>query len=184
MVVGDVAYGAYASRASEWPELELAALAGKLTPRLLQEVMGLELGAKGGCDRWRLLDIPVRFHGASGLALRHLCRDRKTDFGYVKLRPVEELTAERLVAAVFPSGQEARGEALKLLTRGLIDAFEMDWIALRELCHQPGYGVGEELTEMRMQAKREADARGLIPDQIGDGSSRLRIIEEAEVAVS
>ena len=168
LVTGDVAYGSYARHRPLEPELELASFGGKLTPRQLQEVMGEQLKAAGQGTRWTLLEIPIRFQWESSVALRNLCRDVKTDFGFIKLCPAEELTAERVVAAVFPSGaNEARGEALRLLTLGLIDAFDMDWMALRELCHKPAYRVGDELTEMRMEAKREADVRGLIPDQIG-----------------
>ena len=183
LVTGDVAYGSYARRRLIAPELELASFGGKLTPRLLQEVMGQELKASGRGMRWTLLEVSVRFQWENGVALRNLCRDVKTDFGYAKLCPAEELTAERVVAAVFPSeGNEARGEALRLITLGLIEAFDMNWIALRELCHKPGYHVGEELTEMRVEAKREADARGLIPDQIGGPlTSRiaLKVLEPA-----
>ncbi len=183
LVTGDVAYASYARRCVDQPEIDLAAFGGKLSPRLLQEIMGHDLRAAGQGTRWTLLEIPVRFQWESGVALRNLCRDVKTDYGYIKLCPAEELTAERVVAAVFPSdGNEARGEALRLLTLGLVQAFDMNWIALRELCHKPGYHVGDELTDLRMQAKREADARGLIPDQIGESSSvGLRIVEESDV---
>jgi hypothetical protein len=168
IVTGELAYSSYADITSDEPYLELAALAGKLTPRLLQEIMAGQLGAEGSVGRWTLLEVPIHFQFESGLVLRDLCRDFTTSQGTVKLWPAEELTAERVLAAVFPAENPvARGEALTLLTQGLIDAFEMNWIALRELCHRPEYRVGEELSQLRMKAKAEADAQGLIPDQIG-----------------
>ena len=168
IVTGDLAYSSYADTTSEPTCLELAPYAGKLTPRLLQEVMVGELQAEGSVNHWLLLGIPIRFHFESSLALRDLCRDFTTEFGVVKLRPAEEITAERVLAAVFPSSNAtARGEALTLMTQALVDAFEMDWIALRDLCSQPGYRVGEELAQLRSLAKREADVLGTARDQIG-----------------
>jgi hypothetical protein len=168
IVTGELAYNSYAATASTEPELELAAFAGKLTPRLLQEIMVGQLGAEGGVNRWTLLDIPIRFHFESGLALHDLCRDFTTRHGIVKLWPAEEITAKRVLAAVFPEFNPiARGEALTLLTQALVDAFQMNWIALREICHGPEYRVGEELTQLRIEAKEDADARGLSFDQIG-----------------
>lgn len=168
IVTGELAYTSYADITSTAPELELAAFGGKLTPRLLREVMAGELNAHGSISRWVLVGIPIQFHFESSLVLRDLCRDFHTEYGSVKLWPAEEITAERVLAAVFPSSNPiARGEALTLITQGLVDAFQMNWIALRELCHRPEYRVGEELIEMRIEAKQEADARGLIPDPIG-----------------
>ncbi len=170
VVTGELAYNSYADTPATAPELELAAFAGKLTPRLLQDVMVGQLRAAGSVSRWSLLGIPIRFHFESGLILRNLCRDFQTKHGTVKLWPAEELTAERVLAAVFPSSNPvARGEALTLLTQGLVDAFQMNWIALRELCHRPEYRVGEELSVLRMEAKQEADARGLSTDPVGYG---------------
>lgn len=168
IVTGELAYTSYAATSLKTGDLELAAYSGKLTPRLLQEIMGGQLHAQGSVSHWTLLGISIRFHFESALALRNLCRDFTTNYGVVKLRPAEEITAERILAAVFPSSNSmARGEALTLLTQGLVDAFQMDWIALRDLCHRPEYQVGEELAQLRTQANLEASARGLVRDQIG-----------------
>ena len=168
IVTGELAFSSYADQDSQPAALELAPYSGKLSPRLLQEVMRGELRAEGGVDRWLLLEIPIQFHFESSLALRDLCRDFQTGFGVVKLRPAEEITAERVLAAVFPSENPvARGEALTILTQALVDAFQMDWIALRDLCHRPDYHVGEELAWLRTEAKKEADALGTAVDQIG-----------------
>ena len=168
IVTGQLAFDSYAARTSPDAELELAAFAGKLTPRLLQEVMGGQLEAEGSLTRWTLLGVPVRFRFESSLALRNLCREMMTQHGVVKLWPAEEITAERVLAAVFPTANPAaERDALALLTNALIDAFDMDWIALRNLCHEPQYRVGEELTELRVMAKRNADTLGLTKDPFG-----------------
>jgi hypothetical protein len=168
IVTGQLAFDSYANRTSPDAELELAAFAGKLTPRLLQEIMGGELNAEGSLTRWTLLGVPIRFRFESSLALRNLCREMTTKHGIVKLWPAEEITAERVLAAVFPAANPAaERDALALLTNALIDAFDMDWIALRKLCHEPQYRVGEELTELRLQAKRNADTLGLTKDPFG-----------------
>jgi hypothetical protein len=91
-----------------------------------------------------------------------------TDYGVVKLLPAEEITADRILAAVYPAPNDtAREQALTLLMNGLIDAFQMDWIALGKLCHQPEYRIGEELARLRQEAKRRADELGLGVDPIG-----------------
>jgi len=168
VVTGELAFNSYASSVSKTSELEFAAYAGKLTPRLLQKIMRGELGAQGSVSRWELLGIAVRFQFESAVALKNLCRDIATPYGVVKLRPAEEITAERILGAVFPSKNEmARGEALTLLTQALVDSFQMDWLALQNLCHQPEYRIGEELAQLRSEAKREADARGLVVNQVG-----------------
>jgi hypothetical protein len=168
IVTGQLAFDSYAARTSPDAELELAAFEGKLTPRLLQEIMGGELQAEGSLTRWTLLGIPIRFRFESSLALRNLCRDLRTQHGVVRLWPAEEITAERVLAAVFPAANPAaERDALAILTNALIDAFDMDWIALRKLCHEPQYRVGEELIELRVQAKRNADALGLTKDPFG-----------------
>jgi hypothetical protein len=54
------------------------------------------------------------------------------------------------------------------LIHGLVEAFRMDWIALRKVCHHPDYRVGEELAQLRVEAKQRADTLGLMPDPYGE----------------
>jgi len=172
IVTGQLAYDSYANTASSEPELELAPLVGKWTCRTLQEIMVGQLHAEGSLYRWKTGGIPIRFQHDPGLTLRDLCRDYTTDHGMVKLFPVEELAAQRILAAVHPvPNPTARQEAQQLLINGLTDAFKMDWTALRNLCHQPDYRVGEELAQMRSAAKQEADALGLGVDSIGQSQT-------------
>jgi hypothetical protein len=162
VVTGELAYASYADAPAAYPELELAPLSGKLPPRLMQEIMSGQLGAEGA--------IPVRFHNEFSLVLRDLCRDFNTDHGVVKLIPAEEITAERILAAVFPASNPiAHREAITMLVNGLTEAFRMDWIALRKICYHPDYRVGEELAQLRVEAKRRADALGLA-DPFGNPS--------------
>jgi hypothetical protein len=171
IVTGELAYASYADVSAHDPELELAPLNGKLTPHLLQEIMGGQLEAHGTIDRWNVANILVRFHREFGFALRDLCRDFNTDHGIVKLFPAEEITADRILAAVYPVPNPiAHRQAITLLVNGLTEAFRMDWSALRKLCHHPDYHVGEELAQLRMEAKRRADALGLA-DPFGNPSS-------------
>ncbi len=168
IVTGELAFNSYANFASAQPELELAPFAGKLTPRILQEIMSGQLQAVGAIDRWNLVGIPIRFRTEATLTLRELCRNFNTDHGVVKLWPAEEITAERIVAAVYPSPDPvAHEEAIALLMNGLSDAFHMDWVALRKHCHLPEYRVGEELAQMRTEAKLKADELGLMLDPVG-----------------
>jgi hypothetical protein len=168
IVLGDLALSTYTNTQLDRPELELTALAGKLTPRLLQEIMSGQLDAGGSIGRWTVVDIPVRFYTEAPLLLRELCRDFRTDHGFVKLWPAEEITAERIVAAVYPvPNPVAHEQALALLMNGLSDAFHMDWIALRKLCYLPEYRVGEELAQLRTEAKQQADILGMMLDPVG-----------------
>jgi len=169
IVTGRLAFDSYANTAAPEPELELAALAGKLSPRMLQEIMAGQLHAEGAIDRWKAVGIPIRFLGETGATYRGVCRDFMTDHGVVKLIPAEEITVERILAAVYPvPNPVAHEEARQLLINALTDAFHMDWGVLQTLCHQPEYRVGEELAQLRAQAKQEADALGLSTDHIGE----------------
>jgi hypothetical protein len=179
VLTGELAFSSYANTTRPEPEVELAPFAGKLTPRLLQEVMGGQLRAEGELRRWTVAGIPVRFQGEITLAARDLCRDLRTEFGVVKLVPAEEITADRILAAVYPGfNPVANQEALTLLTNGLVNAFKMDWAVLGKICHQPDYHVGEELAQLRVLAKQGADAMGLTPDQTGE-LPRIRSQKEA-----
>src|SRR5258708_848173 len=167
-VTGQLAFAGYANAASAQPELELAPFAGKLTPRLLLDVMRGQL--QGKCVslyHWKVADIPVRFHQEVAIACRELCRDFTTDHGVVKLLPAEEITADLILASAYPvPNAETEMLARQLMINGLTEAFHMDWTALHKLCHLPEYRVGEELAQMRMAAKKDADAIGTAPDAI------------------
>jgi hypothetical protein len=169
IVTGKLAFDSYANTTSRDPELELAPFTGRLAPRLLQEIMGEQLHAVGAIDRWTVVGLPVRFHQDHSTNYRELCRDYMTDHGVVKLIPAEEITAAKILAAVYPAPDPVAGaEARLLLVNGVTEAFRMDWTVLQKICHQPEYRIGEELAQMRAAAKQEADEQGLMPDSIGE----------------
>jgi len=168
IVTGQLAFDSYANASSHKPELELAALAGKLAPRTVLEVMRGQLHAKGLLHRWTVAGVPVRFEEDTVIVYRDLCRDFNTDHGVVKLLPAEEITAECILAAVYPEpNPEAQTRARLLLINGLTDAFHMNWTVLHTLCHRPEFRVGEELAQMRLAAKKDVDAIGGLTDQVG-----------------
>jgi hypothetical protein len=169
VVTGELAYASYADAPATEVELELAPISGHLAPRVAQEIMGGQLEGEGAIGRWIVAGVPVRLHNAFELALPELCRDFNTEHGVVKLIPAEELTAERILASVYPvANPAAHREAITLLINGLAEAFRMDWIALRKVCHHPDYRVGEELAQLRVEAKQRADMLGLMPDPYGE----------------
>lgn len=168
VVTGQLAFDSYANAASNKPELDLAIFSGKMTPRSLLEVMRGQLHAKGSINHWKVAGIPIRFQGEAIIVNRDLCRDFTTEHGVVKLFPVEELTAEYILAAHYPEPDfEAQTRARLLLINGLTDAFQMNWPALQQLCHRTEYRIGEELAQMRMSAKKDVDAIGAGTDQTG-----------------
>jgi len=171
VVTGQLAFDSYANTASERPEVEMASLAGDLAPRTLLEIMRGQLYAQGTLYHWTVAGIPVRFYQDAIIANRELCREFTTDHGVVKLLPVEEITADCILAAVHPEpNHDADTRARLLLINALADVFHMDWPALHSLCHRPGYRVGEELAQMRLMAKKEVDAMGAGRDHIGTTS--------------
>jgi hypothetical protein len=112
--------------------------------------------------------MAVRFHDTANIVNRNLCRDFTTPLGAVKLIPVEEIAADYILASAHPAADTGSYvRAHRLLFNGMTSHFEMNWAALHSLCHRPDYRVGEELAQMRAEAKREADARGLTHDPIG-----------------
>ena len=166
VVTGRLAFDSYANSTSDKPELELATFTGKLTPRVVLEVMRGQLHAKGLISHWTVAGIPVaQFlpRIETTIAYRELCRDFTTDHAsIVKLLPWrDEITAERILASVYPEvDTEAQTQARLLLINGLTNAFQMDWTVLHQLCHLPEYRVGEELAKMRLAAKKDVDAIG------------------------
>jgi len=180
LVNGQLAFDSYANTASEYPELELAVFAGELTPRTILEIMRGQLYAEGSLYHWMAAGIPVRFHQHAAVAHRELCREFTTLHGVVKLLPVEEITADYILASVHPQPDEAsEARARLLLANALAEDFQMDWPALHALCHRPEYRVGEELARLRIAAKKEIDALGTELDHIG-ATSVLPKIETPE----
>jgi hypothetical protein len=172
VVTDQLAFDSYADTESEKTEVELAAFAGKLAPRTILEIMRGQLYAQGSLYHWTVAGIPVRLHADTLIAHRELCRDFTTDHGVIKLVPVEEITADCILAAVYPvRDPEAQARAHLLLANGLAEAFEMDWAVLQSLCDRPDYRVGEELAQMRLAAKKEVDAMGRTKDHIGETSA-------------
>jgi len=168
IVTDQLAFHSYTDTVADEAELDLAAFAGELTPRIVLEVMKGQLHAGGSIYHWSVAGIPVRFQHNIEIAHRELCRDFTTDHGVVKLVPVEEITAAWILAAVHPEpDSDAHARAHLLLVNGLNEAFDMNWKALYNLCHQPEYRVGDQLAQMRLEAKREVDAAGTERDHIG-----------------
>ena len=171
VVTNRLAFDSYANTESEKPEVELAAFAGKLAPRTILEVMRGQLFGMGSLYHWTVAGIPVRLHDDAVIARRELCRDFTTDHGVVKLLPVEEITADCILAAVHPAPDpEAQTRAHRLLVNALAETFQMDWAVLQSLCDRPDYRVGEELARMRRAAKKDVDAMGAARDHIGETS--------------
>jgi hypothetical protein len=167
VVTGRLAFDLYANAASKNPELELAPLNVKLTPRMLQETMAGQLRAKGLTTHWTLVDIPIQFQTEVVTGLRGSCRDFMTENGVAKLLPAEELTAERIVASVYPVvDEEAQTQVRLLLINAMSRAFEMDWGVLQTLCNLPEYRIGEELSQVRAAAKKDVDAMGVASDPL------------------
>jgi hypothetical protein len=171
VVSNQLAFDGYVNTVSEKPEVELAAFAGELAPRTVLEIMRGTLHASGSLHRWTVAGIPVRFQNDAVIACRELCREFTTNLGVIKLLPVEEITADYILAAVHPEPDaEAHARAHLLLVNGLAEVFHMDWPMLHALCHRPNYRVGEELAQMRLTAKRDVDAMGVARDHIGETS--------------
>ena len=172
VVTDQLAFDSYANTLSEESEVDLAAFAGDLAPRTILEIMRGQLYGRGSLYHWTVAEIPVRFQNDTVIAYRELCRDITTDHGVVKLVPVEEITADCILAAVYPEPDpEAQTRARLLLINGLTDTFHMNWTVLHALCHRPEYRVGEELAQMRLAAKKDVDVIGGERDHIGETSA-------------
>jgi hypothetical protein len=168
VVTGQLAYEVYANTSTDRPSLELAVIAGDLAPRTVMEIMRGQLYARGSIYQWTVAGIPVSFYPKAVLANIDMCRDFTTSNGVVLVLPVEEILADRILAAVYPEADsEMHEQAHSLLVSGLAEAFIIDWTVLHTLCHRPDYRIGEELAKMRLQAKRDIDAMGAEPDRIG-----------------
>jgi hypothetical protein len=179
-----LAFHSYADTQYPHPEVELAPVSGPLPLRMVLDVMRGQLRAKGSTYHWTLAGLPVRFHDSANVHHRELCRDITTSLGVIKLIPVEEITANYILASVYPkpdAGSHVR--AHRLLFMGLSETFEMNWQVLHSLCHRPEYRVGDELAQMRLEAKKDVDAQGRGRDHVGD-SSRLPTLVEVEAARS
>ena len=163
-----LAYDIYADTHATQPEVELAPFAGTLSVRTILEVMRGQLSAIGSVYHWTVSGIPVRFQHDVMITYRDLCRDYTTDLGLVKFVPVEEITANCILAAVHPVPDiEAQTRARRLLVNGLNEVFSMNWTVLHALCHRPDYRVGDELAQMRITAKKDVDEMGTARDPVG-----------------
>lgn len=199
VTTGQLAFHGYADTRFDQPEIDFAPLTGTLPPRTVLDVMRGQIHAKGSIYEWHVGRIPVRFHDSLHIAHRELCRDFTTNHGVAKLVPVEEITADYILASVYPSQDTgAYVRAHRLLFNGLAEVFEMNWQVLSALCHRPEYRVGDELAQMRIEAKKDVDTQGKMPDHIGDTGqmpsikkahdeveevpSRLRARSEAEAS--
>jgi hypothetical protein len=168
LVTGQLAFDIYANGASDRPTVDLAFFSGQPPPRIVLEVMIGQLHGKGSMGQWTVSGIPVRFHDGAAIGHPELCRDFTTDHGIVKLLPAEEIAVDYILASVYPEpDEEAQTRARLLLINGLMEAFQMDWAVLQTLCDHPDYRVGEELARMRVAAKKDIDAMGAEPDQVG-----------------
>ena len=168
VVSGQLAFDCYSNGYTEQPTLDLASFTGKLTPRMILEVMRGQIHAEEAISHWMVARIPIRFQGEISIINRELCRDFTTEYGVVKIVPAEEITADRILASIYPEPNEvAHDQARLLLLNGVTDAFRMDWTALHKICHLPEYRIGEELAQLRLAAKREADETGASPDHVG-----------------
>jgi hypothetical protein len=171
VITGQLAFDGYAHTASEKPEVELAAFAGDLEPRAILEIMRGQLHGKGSIYTWTVAGTPVRFQNDTVIVHRELCREFTTQMGVIKLLPIEEITADCILAAVHPEPDpDAHIKAHLLLINALTESINMNWTVLHSLCHRPNYRIGEELAQMRLEAKKNVDAMGLARDHIGETS--------------
>jgi len=168
IVTGQLAFDIYANATSNRPTLELAFFSGQPAPRTVLDVMRGQLHGQGSMGEWQVAGIPIRFQGQPSVTHPELCRDFTTEHGVVKLLPAEEITAEYILSSVYPEAdEECQTRARLLLINGLMEAFQMDWAVLQNLCHHPDYRVGEELAKMRAAAKKDVDTVGSLPNQVG-----------------
>lgn len=159
IIVGRLAFDIYMGNSNEQEELIIATHTGRFTPRILQEVFGEQLHGTGKMWNWKVADTTVKLTGEAVIERKDLCRDFQTDFGVVKLVPLEELIAERILASFYPKpNEQARFEAKRLLTLGLAESILVDWQVLQELCNSQIYRAGEQLAALRTEAKQEVDA--------------------------
>jgi hypothetical protein len=158
VLIGRTAFECYTDAADGAGRLHLGFSGNLPSPRILQEIFAGQLQGVGALDEWEILGVHVLVQGGYATELPELCRDFETDFGVAKLAPAEELTAQRVLAAVYPvANGEARFEAKVLIAGGITESFVMDWPVLQKLCDSQAYRVGEALAQLRMETKRELD---------------------------
>jgi len=168
LVTGQLAFDIYANGSSDHPVVDLVYFSGQPPPRTVLEIMRGQLHGQGAMGQWIVVGIPIRFHDAATIAHPELCRDFTSDHGVVKLLPAEEIVVDCILASIHPEpDEEAQTRARLLLINGLMEAFQMDWAVLQALCDHPDYRVSEELARMRAAAKKDIDAMGTQPDQVG-----------------
>jgi hypothetical protein len=159
VMAGRLSYDCYVGDTNTGQDLILCTHSGTVQPRLLQEVLGEQLQGEGMTWKWQIAGVPVEIQGEIHSAHKELCRDFQTDFGIVKLMPLEELIAERVLASIYPRDNEiARDEAKRLMAMGLANVYDIKWPALQALCDSNAYRVGEQLATLRGEAKQDVDA--------------------------
>jgi hypothetical protein len=158
IMMGALAYDCYVSDTNTNRELWMGTYAGKLTPRILQEVFGEQMHGQGLMWEWQIAGISVHLTGDAPVTHRDLAREFQGDYGSIRLVPIEEITAERVLASIIPGGNEqAALEAKRLMQLGLSNALVFNWRVLQDLCNHINYRVGEQLARLRMEAKAEYD---------------------------
>lgn len=172
IIVGRLAYDTYLGNSNEQEELILATLSGRVSPRILQEVFGEQLRGTGIMWKWKVANTVVKMTGEAVIERKELIRDFQSDYGVVKLLPVEELCAERVLASFYPKPHEqSRYEAKRILMLGLAETLVIDWQALQELCNSERYRAGEQLAALRTEAKQEVDSAIAADAALSEASS-------------
>ncbi len=150
VVVGGSAIEFYTEGAYVSGDLDMcvASSSTALTVRLRQEIMA-QVGASGGPRSWRVagafLDVLATFENAARTPIRVL----RGPFGDVRVTPVEELIAERVLVSKYPQDYPpARECAKKLLAAALQGEVETDWHEVRRLARSSAYDNWNDVKEL------------------------------------
>lgn len=172
VMVGRLAYDCYVGDINTGRDLVLGTFNGVHQPRVLQEVLGEQLQGEGMIWNWYIAAVAVEIRPDFVSTQKDLCRDFQTDYGIIKLMPLEELIAERVLASYYPRPNDtARSEAKRLMAMGLANVYDIKWPVLQEMCNSNAYRVGEQLAELRGEAKQDVD------EALSDAQSR--VLEES-----
>jgi len=160
VVVGGSAIEFYTEGSYMSGDVDLCRLSGKIVPmRLQQEIMG-RLGGVGGPRSWKVCGLFIDLLGRIEKDSKAPYRELQTEFGIVRLVPVEELLVERILIAVYPQpNPEADLCARKLMVRCLSGTLDVDWNEVERLAKDPCYGVKDALYRLRTEVSRELDKK-------------------------
>jgi hypothetical protein len=184
VVIGQTALDCYTNGQGGPAELNLSVHSGKVSPRIMQEVFGEQLLAKGLLMEWQVAQINVKMEEEFISEHKEMCRDFKTDFGTVKLIPAEDLTAAKLWQATRPEvGEAALLQAKKLLVNALAETFVMDWDVLEQICASPAFQVELLLEEYRAEAQQELDAY-LLEQALAENAAAEAAMQQASAGPS